>query len=154
MKDEIQLLKQEVNASAGQELTAAQKAIIKQKEKKLEALEDYQEKLKNYNKNRGTDKITENGQIELFQDSSTEDALQKSYENYLKTMAKLNNDYLFDDKVSKSFKNVMDFYELDQDSKRYNKVVNDLINPTNLTQHFNRLKNELTNIFNNRQQIF
>lgn len=154
LKEEISLLKQEVKASIGQDLTAAQKSIIKQKERRLEALEDYQENLKNYNKNRGTDKINDNGQIELFQDEGLENALRTSYEKYLKAIAKQNDDYIFNDKISQSFRKVMDYYELDQDSRKYNRIVNDLLNPANLTQHYSRIKNELTNIFNNREQIF
>lgn len=154
LKEEISLLKQEVKASIGQDLTAAQKSIIKQKERRLEALEDYQENLKNYKKNRGTDKINDNGQIELFQDEGLENALRTSYEKYLKAIAKQNDDYIFNDKISQSFRKVMDYYELDQDSRKYNRIVNDLLNPANLTQHYGRIKNELTNIFNNREQIF
>jgi len=154
LKEEISLLKQEVKASIGQDLTAAQKSIIKQKERRLEALEDYQENLKNYKKNRGTDKINDNGQIELFQDEGLENALRTSYEKYLKAIAKQNDDYIFNDKISQSFRKVMDYYELDQDSRKYNRIVNDLLNPANLTQHYSRIKNELTNIFNNREQIF
>lgn len=152
LNDEIKLLRQEVR-SAGEELTADQKAIIKQKTKRLEALEDYRDKLKEHRKVRSGSKVTEEGQVELFQDSSTEEALEKSYKNYLKFIAKQNSDYLFDDKISESFRKVMDYYELDEDSKAYNDIVNKLLDPNNFQRHFERLYTTLNEMYDNRDNI-
>lgn len=152
LKEEIKLLKEEIK-STGEELTAEQKAIVKDKTKRLEVLEDYQKNLKEYKKVRGTTKVTESGQIELFQDYNSEQSLRKSYESYLKTIAKLNDDYIFDDKISEAFKKVMDFYELDEDSKAYNDVVNNLLNPDNFNRHYSRLFNTLNDLYQNREEI-
>jgi len=152
LKDEIKLLKQEIK-STGEDLTSEQKAIIKQKTKKLEALEEYQKSLKEYRSARGSTKVTETGQIELFQDMNTEDALRNSYQNYLKYIAKVNDDFIFDDKISDSFKKVLDFYELDEDSKAYNKIVNNLLDPSNFERHYERIYNTLNDLYNNREQV-
>lgn len=152
LKEEIKLLKEEIK-STGEDMTAEQKAIVKNKTKRLEVLEDYQKNLKEYKKVRGTIKVTESGQIELFQDYNSEQGLRNSYESYLKTIAKLNDDYIFDDKISESFKKVMDFYELDEDSKGYNEIVNNLLNPDNFNRHYSRLFNTLSDLYQNREEI-
>jgi hypothetical protein len=152
LKDEIKLLKQEIKPT-GEELSADQKAIVKQKTKRLEALEDYYNNFKAYRNKRGAPKMTETGQIELFQDLDSENALRKSYENYLKYIAKLNDDFIFDDNISESFKKVIDFYELDEDSKAYNKIVNDLLDPTNFGRHYDRIYNALSDLYNNREDV-
>ena len=152
LKEEIKLLKEEIK-STGEDMTAEQKAIVKDKTKRLEVLEDYQKNLKEYKKVRGTTKVTESGQIELFQDYNSEQGLRNSYESYLKTIAKLNDDYVFDDKISESFKKVMDFYELDEDSKGYNEIVNNLLNPDNFNRHYSRLFNTLSDLYQNREEI-
>jgi hypothetical protein len=70
--------------------------------------------------------------------------LHGSYEQYLKTIASLNDDHVFNNKIMDSFKKLRDFYRLKHDSNNLSWAVNALHDPTYFTQYAERA----ANIFN------
>mgnify|MGYP000871383860 FL=1 len=130
INNEIDILKKEITGYV--EPTAEQKKLIKQKTAKLESLQDYKDKLNSHLESLSANEVEENGQFKIQFSEDTTNALRKSYEKYLKQLASVNNDYVFNEKIDDSFAKVLDYYSLNQDSKDHNNAVNTLLDPTNL----------------------
>jgi hypothetical protein len=147
---EIDTLKKEIAGYV--EPTAEQKKLIKQKTAKLESLQDYRDKLNAHLESLSTIETEENGQLKLQFSEDTIDPLRKSYENYLKQLASVNNDYIFNEKIDDSFAKVLDYYSLNQDSKDHNRAVNTLLDPTNLYKLAKTINDQFTELWNNKEE--
>jgi hypothetical protein len=149
LNSEINLLEKEVqsyNAATDPE----QKKIGEQKQAKLDRMMDYRDKLRTHLDNLGSVETEENGQIKIQFGQNTVDPLKESYKSYLREIAKLNNDYNFENQIDESFVKLLDYYNLNQDARNYNQVVNTLLDPANLYRHAERLNSKLTDLFENR----
>lgn len=149
LNDEIALLDREVKSYEGA-TDKDQKKIAKEKADKLDRLMDYRDKLRTHLEAVGKSETEENGQITINFGLNTADPLKESYKNYLRHIAAVNNDYMFDDKVDDSFTKLLDYYNLDNNAANYNKVVNTLLDPANLYKHAERLNNKFTELFENK----
>lgn len=149
LNDEIALLDREVKSYEGA-TDKDQKKLAKDKADKLDRLMDYRDKLRTHLEAVGKSETEENGQITINFGLNTADPLKESYKNYLRQIAAVNNDYIFDDKVDDSFTKLLDYYNLDNNATNYNKVVNTLLDPGNLYKHAERLNNKFTELFENK----
>ena len=146
LNDEIALLDTEVKSYEGA-TDKDQKKIAKEKADKLDRLMDYRDKLRTHLEAVGKSETEENGQITINFGLNTADPLKESYKNYLRHIAAVNNDYMFDDKVDDSFTKLLDYYNLDNNATNYNKIVNTLLDPGNLYKHAERINNKFTQLF-------
>ena len=150
IKTEIASLKKEISGYV--DPTPEQKKLIKQKTSKLESLRDYRDKLTNHLSSLDKVETEENGQLKIQFSEDTTQALRTSYENYLKHLASVNNDYIFNEKIDDSFAKVLDYYSLNKDSKEHNKAVNTLLDPTNLYKLAKTISDQYTELWNNKQE--
>jgi hypothetical protein len=149
LDSEISLLDKEVK-SYEQVTDEDQKKIGEQKKAKLERMMDFRDKLRNHLEKANQTEKEENGQITIQFLEETTEPLRESYKAYLREIAALNNDYVFDDKIDDSFAKMLDYYKLNQDARNYNKVVNTLLDPANLYRHAERLNGKFTELFENK----
>lgn len=152
IKAEVALLNEEAELLEKGE-KPGDKALAKIKREKAEALKEYLENYSAYKKKKGKEIYNENGQIELMFDEDLLQPLKKSYQKYLKTVAKLNDDYVFDDKIDNSFNKILDYYSLDEDARKYTQTINYLSNPENLIRHADRINVILNDIYENRFKL-
>lgn len=149
LDNEITLLDKEVKSfQAGTE--PAQKKLAEQKQNRLDRLMDYRDKLRSHMEKAGQLEKEQDGQIVLQFGEETLEPLKESYKSYLRELASLNNDYVFEDKINDSFAKLLDYYQLNQDARNYNKVVNNLLDPGNLMRHAQRLNAKFTELFENK----
>jgi len=151
MSDEIKLLREEVESleAGGPE----QQAQAKLKREKLNALQEYLDALRAHKSTKGAPIVNENGQVELAFDENSLGPLRQAYENYLKSVANLNEDYVFGSKVEDSFNKLLDYYDLDASSRRYNNAVNALANPETLLRYADTINSTLTDLYMDRFNI-
>jgi len=152
MAKEIKLLKEEAD-TLSQSTDKDERKNGKQKLKKAEVLQEYLEAYNNYIANKSKPIQNEDGTFTVNYDADLMDPLKKSYAKYLNVIADNYDDYLFNDNVDSSFKKIMDYYNLDEDSKKYMQVVNHLSNPNNLLKHAERIRNTLTEIYKNKNDL-
>lgn len=150
IKEEISTLKSEISGYVNP--TPEQKKLIKQKTAKLESLRDYRDKLTAHLDSMSNIEVEENNQIKIQFSEETTGALRKSYENYLKHLASVNDDYIFNEKIDDSFAKILDYYSLNQDSKDHNKAVNTLLDPTNLYKLAKTINDQFTSLWNNKEE--
>jgi hypothetical protein len=149
LDSEISLLSKEVQSYKGA-TAEEQKKLGQQKQDRLDRLMDFRDKLSNHLNKAATTEKEDNGQIVIQFAEDTVDPLKESYKSYLREIAKINNDYSFDDKIDDSFDKLLDYYQLNQDARNYNKVVNTLLDPANLYRHAERLNAKFTDLFENK----
>lgn len=161
LKTEIETLKQAPKGSvpAGE---------IANKEKKLKALQDYQENLGAYlnatsnraemiSKLKASNPDITQDEIEEALDKATADVridLEKSYNDYLKTIAKLEDKHIFNNDIDASFEKLIDFYKLDRESKSMVEYINLLHNPKEFVEHVRKNKVWMKDLYNNRRDYY
>jgi hypothetical protein len=150
LDDEISLLDKEIKSYDGSS-DKKQQELVDQKKEKLDRLMDYRDKLRTHLENASQAETEEDGQIKINFAQDTVDPLKESYKAYLRHIAKVNEDYMFNDKVDDSFAKLLDYYGLNQDAANYSKVVNTLLDPTNLYKHAEQLNARFTDLFTNKE---
>jgi hypothetical protein len=150
LDDEISLLDKEIKSYDGSS-DKKQQELVDQKKEKLDRLMDYRDKLRTHLENASKVETEEDGQIKINFAQDTVDPLKESYKAYLRHIAKVNEDYMFNDKVDDSFAKLLDYYGLNQDAANYSKVVNTLLDPTNLYKHAEQLNARFTDLFTNKE---
>lgn len=155
IKDEIYTLKKEI-ASFGPESqqNAEQKKLAKQKLQKLEDLQEYSDNLDTHLTAIKTQESLQNGEFVIQPIAESYSSLRNSYRKYLKNIAKLSGDYVFDNKIDDSFDKLADYYSLNNDAKNLSNVINTLIDPTNLYAHAETINDKLNKIFQDRERSF
>jgi len=161
LKTEIETLKQAPKGSvpAGE---------IANKEKKLKALEEYKDGLANYMQltaNRAymiaeikkaepdaTDEDIEEALDKVF--AEAKENFEKAYNNYLKTIAKVSDQHIFNNDIDESFLKLIDFYKLDNESKSMVEYINLLHNPKEFVDHVKRNKVWMKELYNNRRDYY
>jgi preprotein translocase subunit YajC len=151
IKSEIKILRTEI--STLEQGDSEQKKLAKQKSKKLEALSDYLEAYDNHNANKSKSSINEQGQIIIPFDDQTVNPLEKAYKNYVKTIADVTGDFVFEDDITNSFRKVMDYYDLNEDSKNYGRIINSLANPALLQRYAANIHSTLKSLYENRNEV-
>lgn len=155
IKNEIYTLKKEI-ASFGPESqqNAEQKKLAKQKLQKLEDLQEYSDNLDTHLTAIKTQESLQNGEFVIQPIAESYSSLRNSYRKYLKNIAKLSGDYVFDNKIDDSFDKLADYYSLNNDAKNLSNVINTLIDPTNLYAHAETINDKLNKIFQDRERSF
>jgi hypothetical protein len=151
VKDELKILRNEIK-SLKDTTDPEQKKILKGKEEKLEALENYRDELIQYDKNRSREEVNENGQIVIpFNDKK--ENLRDAFNKYAKVVAKIRkSNYVFNDRIDDAFNNILDYYELSNDAKKYTQVINSLLNPETLLKHAGAINDALLELFEKREE--
>jgi hypothetical protein len=137
LDDEISLLDKEIKSYDGSS-DKKQQELVDQKKEKLDRLMDYRDKLRTHLENASQAETEEDGQIKINFAQDTVDPLKESYKAYLRHIAKVNEDYMFNDKVDDSFAKLLDYYGLNLD-------------PTNLYKHAEQLNARFTDLFTNKE---
>jgi hypothetical protein len=152
MSQEAKLLRGEVR---GMKDIPGTKREAAQKQKKLDALDDfaksvayYRDVLKDHTKD---ENITPEKKV-MMKDALKN--LHKSFKNYTKVVAGLSNGYTFDDKVNSGFTKIKDFYHLKNDSNNMADIVNMLENPDNFTLYAVRAAKVKEQIHKDRVELF
>jgi hypothetical protein len=154
IKQEVNLLKQEIKSLQIDGTSADEKRLAKLKTTKLEALTDYLEHFKNYNQNKEGSTTSPDGKVTVPHNESLLNPLRDSFGRYIKAIAKMNNEStIFDTKVQDSFNKIVDYYNLNEDGKKYAEVVNHLSDPANLLRYAERAQQTMRDIFENRNQL-
>jgi len=151
IKSEIKILKTEI--STLEQGDADQKKLAKQKSKKLDSLSDYLEAYDNHYNNRTKTTLNEQGQVIIPFEEESINPLEKAYKNYVKAIADVTGDFVFEDDITSSFRKVMDYYELNEDSKNYGRIVNSLTNPALLQRYASNINNTLKSLYENRNEV-
>lgn len=123
---EMKLLRGEIR---GMKDVPGAKRESAQKEKKLEALENFAKSITYYRtalKDKSDDKT-------VIKDALKD--MHKTFKGYTRVIAGLNNSYVFDNKVNSAFNKLKDFYHLKNDSNNMADVVNMLENPETFTSY-------------------
>lgn len=152
IKAEIALLNEEADLLEKGE-KPGDKTLAKRKREKAEALKEYLQNYLAFKKKKGKEVYDDKGQMEIIFNEDLLEPLRKSYHKYLKAVANLNDDYIFDDKIDNSFSKILDYYNLDEDARKYTDAINHLSNPENLVRHADRINTTLNDLYQNRFQL-
>lgn len=155
IKNEIYTLRKEI-ASFGPESqqNPEQKKLAKQKLQKLEDLQEYRDNLDSHLAAIKSQESLQNGEFVIQPSGESYESLRNSYKKYLKNIAKLSGDYVFDNKIDDSFDKLLDYYSLNNDAKNLSNVINTLLDPTNLYAHAETINDKLNKIFEDRGRSF
>jgi len=115
-------------------------------------------------KDKGTEPVTDE-EVEAALSSVlgefTEDNKEKikrdyegAYKEYLQEIASVNGDYIFDEKIDKSFGLLVDHFALDHESGRLIKYVNLLHNPQGFLDMVDRNRQWMKDLYKKRGQIY
>jgi hypothetical protein len=177
MYNEVDMLKSEIEAATQAGISNSD---IVTKKKRLNALENYIEKLDEYYKfNRSEDSLKErvislylsvgkeftdeevDAQVKKLKKEITEEdiinsqnQLEVAYKNYLKAISGLSNDTIFDEAIDKSFVDFLDYYTLADESKALAKAINILHDPKGFVQHVEDNMVWMKNLYNNRKDYY
>ena len=131
INNEIAILRSELKSYGPEsQQDADQKKIVKQKTQRLEDLQEYRDNLGIHLESIKTQETIQNGQFIIQPTSESYTNLRNTYKKYLKNIAKLSGDYVFDDKIDNSFDKLLDYYSLDNDAKNLSNAINTLIDPS------------------------
>ena len=155
IKNEIYTLKKEIMSYGPEsEQNKDQKKIVKEKTQKLEDLQEYADNLDTHLESIKKQESVQNGEFVIQPVAESYSSLRNSYRKYLKNIAKLSGDYVFDNKIDDSFDKLADYYSLNNDAKNLSNAINTLIDPTNLYAHAETINDKLIKIFDNKERSF
>ena len=80
--------------------------------------------------------------------------LEKAYKDYLKSIADVSNDTYFDEAADKAFDKLLDYYNLNNESRSIAKYVNFLNNPGDFADLIDRHYDWMTELWNNRKDYY
>jgi len=153
IRNEISLLKNEIKGLT-EGGTADQVRLAKQKTLKLEALTEYLGNLKEYNKNKKVVSTNQYGETIIEPNGELLDPLKNSFNKYLKAVAKIyDENYVFNEKIDNAFSKIVDYYNLNDDAKKYSDIVNRMTDPGVLLRYASVINDTLTNMYDNRKNI-
>jgi hypothetical protein len=155
IKNEIYTLKKEIMSYGPEsEQNKDQKKLVKDKTQKLEDLQEYADNLDTHLGSIKNQESIQNGELVIQPIAESYSSLRNSYRKYLKNIAKLSGDYVFDNKIDDSFDKLADYYSLNNDAKNLSNAINTLIDPTNLYSHAETINDKLIKIFDNKERSF
>lgn len=152
IKSELKVLKGEITSLL--QGGADEKKLAKQKQAKYDVMVEYLDYLKKYNKEKESPRTDENGKVVVPYNEHLLDPLRDTFHKYVRVLAKMNNEInIFDNKINSAFDKISDYYNLNDDARRYNDVINYLADPANLLKYADAAQETLAEIFNNRNEI-
>lgn len=155
IKNEIYTLKKEIMSYGPEsEQNKDQKKLVKDKTQKLEDLQEYADILDTHLESIKKQESVQNGEFVIQPVAESYSALRNSYRKYLKNIAKLSGDYVFDNKIDDSFDKLADYYSLNNDAKNLSNTINTLLDPSNLYSHAETINDKLIKIFDNKERSF
>lgn len=155
IKNEIYTLKKEIMSYGPEsQQDSDQKRIVKEKTQKLEDLQEYKENLDTHLESIKKQESVQNGELVIQPIADSYSSLRNSYRKYLKNIAKLSGDYVFDNKIDDSFDKLADYYSLNNDAKNLSNAINTLIDPSNLYAHAETINDKLIKIFDDKERSF
>ena len=155
IKNEIYTLKKEIMSYGPEsEQNKDQKKLVKDKTQKLEDLQEYKENLDTHLESIKKQESIQNGEFVIQPIAESYSSLRNSYRKYLKNIAKLSGDYVFDNKIDDSFDKLADYYSLNNDAKNLSNTINTLLDPSNLYSHAETINDKLIKIFDNKERSF
>lgn len=80
------------------------------------------------------------------------DLLHKSYTDYLRVIANINGDHVFDNKVNDSFSKLKDFFALENDSDNLADTINFLHNPATFIEYSQRMEDIRRSLYDQRSE--
>jgi len=180
LRNEIGLLKNEINSL--KELSdPASKEELKKKQRKLEAMEKLGASTVNFTnffnryersaeirealqKEKGDEPVTDEEveaiMDEYFGEFSEENKIKNlseyetAFKNYLKSVADVNQDYLFDEKIDEAFELLIDHQKLDAESRALMRGVNLLHDPGGFLDLVERNQKWMKNLYAQRGEIY
>ncbi len=157
--NELSLLNGEIAALEG--LTDQKsKDLIKEKQAKVKALEEFQKVKNEYEKHFKSDRTKETKDEEkslertIENDNKITNNLENAYNKYIKFLGKVSGQNVFSENLEKSFEDLKDIYELTDEKKKLVGVVNMMHNPDGFIEHVQRNEEWMTKIYNNRKKYF
>jgi len=173
LTNEAQLLKSEINTLKG---IGSDKSELSKKQRRLDALEKLNEgigtfkryfvdrnelaqKIIDDNKGVAEEEIIKMIDAELGERSDSNDAninneLEATFKDYLKAIASLNNDTLFNNDVDAAFEKLRDFYLLSKEAQGMVKGINLLHDPKGFIEHVKRNKVWMKELYDNRREYY
>ena len=168
LSSEQEMLQTEIESLKALPKSASTNADLKFKEDKLKSLSEYTNALDNYLKlSRNKEQLIDN----LIKDNpeadpeeiiaevnsaiqETYDELKDSYSNYIKVLADNVGESVFDEDIDSSFEKVVDFQDLDGESKGLVKYINLLHSPAEFIEHVKRNKVWMKQLYDNRKDYY
>ena len=151
LQEEISLLKSEIDVYKGLTDSTAKKDLAK-KQKKYDALKDYQDKLESHSKVQLNKvfKIEEEGPQKSKADTLGE--LYESFKTYINQLGIAKNKQTFDQDINSAFIKITDFYDLHKDADNLARAVNLLHSPEGMMEHFRRTRTFMLELWNQRKE--
>jgi hypothetical protein len=102
------------------------------------------------------ERFKEEGIIESFAQNKVQagQKYEKSVRNYLKSLAEINDDIIFDSDLDGAFEALKDYNKLDVEAKAMAKAINMLHNPTDFYTHVERNYKWMSDLYTNRKQYY
>jgi len=181
MKNEVGLLRNEINAIIGNPDPESKK-LAKTKAEKLKALEEYVEVYDAFDtyyhrgryreaartqlqKGKAKEEVVTEEEIDQLlsdefgpvSDKAEEDILlnlEKAYKNLLRKNAEQNDDFYFNDKVDEGFQLVLDYYKLDDESRALVDYINLINDPNGFVDVYKRNLDWMNNLWLKRGDYY
>ena len=183
LNNEIALLKEEVKTLESLDtLDSRTLTDYNAKKRKLKALEDLSESTAKYRnffnryeksdliraelkKQKGTDEEVTDEEVDAvlneyfgeFTDDNKADKLgdyEQAYKSYLKSLAELSDDYVFDKDIDESFELLADHQKLDSEAKQIMKYVNLLHDPNSFLNLVEKNRTWMKNLYAKRKGMY
>ena len=173
LENELDILKSEIDTLKS---TDGNKTEIAQKQRKIDALKGISEKINEFrlqfvDRNRiARDLIQKNQGLSQEQlselidqvlgpkteesDKKVSDELQTAFKDYLKVVADLSDDVVFDNSIESAFEKFRDFYLLNGEKRALVEAVNLLHDPAGFVEHVNRNKAWMKELYENRREYY
>jgi hypothetical protein len=173
LQNETEMLKTEIDTL---EATGGDKKELNKKKRKLQALESLNEGIGNYKKyfvdrnqlvQRILDQNRDASEEQIFRlinqelgertednDIRSNDALEATFKDYLKALASVSDDYLFDSDADAAFEKLRDFYLLSKESQAMVEGINLLHDPKGFLDHVQRNKVWMKELYDNRKEYY
>lgn len=152
MREELKVMRAEI--SSMKNVPGVQREAAK-KQKKYDALDEvaksisyYRDVLKSHAKDEEQTPASKTEMKDALKN------LHKSFKNYTKLVAGLNNSHAFDDKTNAGFTKLKDFYHLQNDSNNLASVVNMLESPDTFTAIASRADKIARDMHENRVELY
>ena len=172
--NEIGMLKTDIETLKETATTPDSKSLLEEKKRKLKALESFSEKFGTYynyanrqeiaNQIKALNPDISNEELmelvnEKYGDKTEEEAnkltneLKEEFGTYLNALAKPGTK-LFNSDIDNAFKQFIDFYKLDKESRSLVDYVNLLHDPNGYIEHVNRNAQWMKDLYNNRKGYY
>ena len=173
LENELDILKSEID---GIKDTPGSKVEIAKKQKKADALKNISEKINDFrlqfvdrnriareliqkNKNLSQEQLSELidealGARTEESDKKVSDELQTAFKDYLKVVADLSDDVVFDNNIENAFEKFRDFYLLNGEKRALVEAVNLLHDPGGFIEHVNKNKAWMKDLYENRREYY